>query len=215
MISIDQLIRSKRKTVSLEITHEGKLVVRAPLHLPKSRIEELVNHKFDWITRRQAQAHQGLPIPGADRFTNGQQFWFLGQRYELTVVDHQTQPLSFAGVFYLGRQALPHAEKIFQAWYRQQANQILNERTALLSRKIGFHYQAVKITSARTRWGSCSPKKVLCFPWRLVMAPLPVIDYVVIHELVHTVEPNHQKKFWEKVTALVPDYKDHIKMAEI
>jgi predicted metal-dependent hydrolase len=211
MIPIDLLIRTKRKTISLAITQEGKLVVRAPLHLPKSRIEELVNRKVDWITRHQAQARLGLPTVCADRFTNGQQFLFLGQPYELEVIERQSPALSFNSAFYLARPELPHAEKVFQAWYRQQAAQILHERTALLSRKFGFYYQAVKITSARTRWGSCSPNNVMSFPWRLVMAPLPVIDYVVVHELVHTIERNHQKKFWEKVSALDPAYKDHIK----
>jgi predicted metal-dependent hydrolase len=210
MIPIDQLIRTKRKTISLVITREGKLVVRAPLRLPKSHIEELVNRKVDWITRHQAQVRQGLPTLCAARFTDGQQFWFLGQSYELEVVDRQRPVLSFDGAFYLARPALTHAEKVFQTWYRQQAAKILIERTALLSRKFGFPYQAVKITSARTRWGSCSPNNVLSFPWRLVMAPLPVIDYVVVHELVHTIERNHQKKFWEKVTTLDPAYKDHI-----
>jgi predicted metal-dependent hydrolase len=211
MIPIDQLIRSKRKTVSLVITPEGKLLVRAPLRLPKARIEELVNHKVDWITRHQAQARLSAPVLFTDRFADGQLFWFLGQRYVLHMIDRQRPALSFAGAFFLARPALPQAAKVFQEWYRKQAALILSERTALLSRQSGLTYQSVKITSARTRWGSCSPKNVLSFPWRLVMAPLPVIDYVVVHELVHTIEPNHQKKFWEKVSSLAPAYKEYKK----
>jgi len=209
MIPIDQLIRSKRKTISLVITSKGKLVVRAPLRLPKTHIEELVNRKVDWITRHQAQARQRVPTLSENRFTDGQLFWFLGQSYALQVIDRQQPALIFNNAFLLARPELPQAEKIFKAWYRKQAAQILNERSAILSDKFGLHYRAVKITSARTRWGSCSPKNVLSFPWRLVMAPLPVIDYVVLHELVHTVIRNHQKKFWEKVAVLSPSYKEY------
>ena len=209
MIAIDQLIRSSRKTVSLVVTPEGKLVVRAPLRLSKARIDELIARKTDWIARHQAKALQNAPATPLERFTDGQLFWYLGQPYPLKIVDHQQAALTFVGAFLLARRALPQAEQVFQTWYRQQAAQILAERTALLSKSSGLAYQAVKITSARTRWGSCSATDTLSFPWRLVMAPLPVIDYVVVHELVHTIERNHQKKFWETVAILAPAYQEH------
>jgi predicted metal-dependent hydrolase len=208
-IPIDQLIRSSRKTLGLVVTAEGKLVVRAPQRLSRARIEEYIALKADWIARHQAQARQAKPAAPADRFTDGQRFWFLGQSYPLQVVDRLRPALTFDRGFILAQPALPQAERAFEAWYRKQAAQILAERTAVLAKKFGFSYRAVRITSARTRWGSCSSKNVLSFPWRLVMAPLPVIDYVVVHELVHTIEHNHQKKFWEKVAALAPAFKEH------
>ncbi|NPV77748.1 MAG: M48 family metallopeptidase, partial [Anaerolineae bacterium] len=73
----------------------------------------------------------------------------------------------------------------------------------------------IKITSAKTRWGSCSAKGTVSFPWRLVMAPVPVIDYVVVHELVHILEKNHSRAFWNKVRAIMPDYQQKIRWLEV
>ncbi len=74
---------------------------------------------------------------------------------------------------------------------------------------MGIDYSNLRITNAQRRWGSCSPSGNICFSLRLVMAPLPVIDYVVVHELVHIREKNHSPRFWNAVKAIIPDYKDH------
>jgi len=88
--------------------------------------------------------------------------------------------------------------------------QVITERVQWYAAKHGLEYKQVKITSARTRWGSCNSRGTLSFSWRLVMAPVPVIDYVVVHELAHTVEKNHSKKFWAKVQIIMPDYQNRI-----
>ncbi len=181
------------------------------MNLPKKRIEAFINQKSGWIIKHQAIAIQVKPTSSAERFTDGQNFWFLGKCYPLKIVNQPGPALFLNDAFCLSESSISQAEAVFQAWYRLQANQIINERTAEIARKSHLHYQAIKITTARSRWGSCSPKDVLSFPWRLVMAPLPVIDYVVIHELVHTVERNHQKKFWDIVARLDPGFQDHIK----
>ena len=103
------------------------------------------------------------------------------------------------------------AQALFTAWYRRQARQVMEERVALLARACGFSYRQVKITSAKTRWGSCSGRGTLSFPWRLVMAPLAAIDYVVVHELVHTVVKGHGPDFWGRVQALMPDYQQKVR----
>jgi predicted metal-dependent hydrolase len=81
---------------------------------------------------------------------------------------------------------------------------------ALYAAQHGFQPGRIRITSARTRWGSCSSKGTLSFTWRLVMAPLEVVDYVVIHELAHLRVKNHSQVFWDSVAALMPDYKRHV-----
>ena len=76
-----------------------------------------------------------------------------------------------------------------------------------LASQLGFQYKKIRIGSAATRWGSCSSSGALSFTWRLVMAPMAIIDYVIIHELVHTVEHNHGRAFWDKVKTILPDFK--------
>lgn len=94
-------------------------------------------------------------------------------------------------------------------WYRKQARIYMTERVAHFSEKHGLKYEQIRITSATTRWGSCSGRNNLNFPWRLLMAPKKVIDYVVVHELAHTVHKNHSPRFWKLVESIIPDWKSH------
>jgi len=91
-------------------------------------------------------------------------------------------------------------------WYKERAYEKISERVQWYALKNGFQYNKIKITQAQKRWGSCSSKGNLNFSWRLIMAPLPVVDYVVVHELAHLVEKNHSKAFWSKVKMLMTDY---------
>lgn len=98
-------------------------------------------------------------------------------------------------------------ERAVKQWYVQQARKIILERVAhyqsLLQEPVG----SIRIKDVRSRWGSCSSKRNLNFNWRLVMAPMEVLDYVVVHELCHLKEMNHSKNFWKLVEDILPDYK--------
>jgi hypothetical protein len=107
----------------------------------------------------------------------------------------------------LPKSALPQAREHFTAWYKLQARQLIEERVRYFAARFGLHYSRVRITSARTRWGSCSSRGTLSFTWRLVMAPPAAIDYVVVHELAHLLVRNHSPAFWRKLEELLPDYR--------
>ena len=207
-MKIDQLIRTRRKSIALIIERDGRLIVRAPLHATQRQIAALLEKKTAWIERKQAEVKAAYPPVPPKEYVSGESFLFLGQSYRLSVADGdalRALQLTEDG-FLLPTKALPRAQAVFRAWYREQAYRVFSERAAAYAAKLGFSYQRVKITSAQTRWGSCSSKGALSFTWRLVMAPLPVIDYVVIHELVHTQERNHGKGFWDKVGMILPDF---------
>jgi predicted metal-dependent hydrolase len=108
--------------------------------------------------------------------------------------------------FILSASVQPNARAEFVRWYRAQALVVLRERIDYWSAQTGLVASGLRITSARTRWGSCSGVGVLSFPWRLVMAPLQAIDYVVVHELVHITEKNHARPFWQGVARILPAY---------
>ena len=209
MVKIDRLVRSRRKTVAIIVERSGAVVVRAPLRTPKARIEEIVAQKEKWIVRKQAQAQQQQAQQQTHRYEDGEQFYYLGKAYPLKLVDRQRRPLALEGdQFTMNRSRQAQAEQIFTAWYRQQAHIILPIRVAQYAGTSGLGTPVrLRITSARTRWGSCGSKGSINFSWRLVMAPLPVIDYVVVHELAHLKELNHSKAFWALVKGVLPDYK--------
>ncbi|MBI3739380.1 MAG: M48 family metallopeptidase, partial [Chloroflexi bacterium] len=132
---------------------------------------------------------------------------FLGSSFDLKLVRTQRPSLKFDNGFHLSQTAQKRGEQVFTRWYKKRAFEIISERVDQYARQYGFEPKKVKITSARTRWGSCSPDRTLNFTWRLVMAPLEVIDYVVVHELVHLRVKNHSKRFWKAVESIFPEYK--------
>ena len=96
-----------------------------------------------------------------------------------------------------------------EAFYKQQAHAYIIPRCRELAQEYGFRFQDIRITSAKTRWGSCSSKKNLNFSYRLVMAPRDCIDYVIIHELCHLREMNHGPRFWKQVSQIMPEYQQY------
>ena len=98
--------------------------------------------------------------------------------------------------------------ELFIGWYKKEAKKIIAARVEWWARRFCLAYKSVNITCANRRWGSCAPNDRLNFSWRLVMAPISVIDYVVVHELAHITHKNHSRRFWSRVKAMYPDHKD-------
>jgi hypothetical protein len=144
-------------------------------------------------------------------FVDGDEFLYLGKPYKLKIVDWQERPLVFQDIFRLSRGEIGQAKDLFEEWYKKKAFELIFERVLYFASIFSLKYNQIKISKASKRWGSCSSKKNLNFNWRLIMAPTPIIDYVVIHELSHLVEQNHSKKFWRLVEQIMPDYKEHKK----
>lgn len=205
MIEINKLVRSKRKTLSLIVETDGTLTVRAPLRMKETDIRHFIKEKIGWIKRKQARAREDAR--SARQYVDGEMFLYLGVEVPLRLVPDQKPALVIDKVFKLTESAQPQAESVFEAWYKKQARMVLRERIAFFARSHNFKPGKLRISSARTRWGSCSPKGTMSFTWRLVMAPPDVIDYVVVHELCHLKEMNHSKAFWAQVEAIIPDYK--------
>lgn len=207
-IKVKQIIRTPRKTLAIEVHADGRVIVRAPLRTSRREIDLVVAAKEDWIRRKQADlARQALRVPKTKTFSEGESFPYLGDAYLLKLVEKQAQALELDGTFNLRRSDLPRAGQVFEAWYKAQARRIFEARVAEISRLNGFHPNRLRLSSARTRWGSCSAKGSISLTWRLVMAPPSIIDYVIVHELVHLIEHNHSSRFWARVEAIVPDYR--------
>lgn len=204
-IKIDRIIHSHRRSIAIIIQSDGKLVVRAPLRLSHARIQQFVGLKTDWILSQQEKAAtRQIPVHA---FISGETFLFLGKSIPLELVDHPREALTLDTCFRLRRSDQSQAGQVFLKWYQQQARQIFTSCVQLFAQRYALSYSKIRLSSARTRWGSCSSKGTLSFTWRLVMAPVEVIDYVVIHELVHLEIKNHSSAFWKKVQEYLPDYK--------
>jgi hypothetical protein len=207
MIAIDQIIRTRRRTLAIIVEDDGRIVVRAPLRLKQEAIDEFVRSKEQWIQTKHEQALKRTSRFVPKSYVSGEEFLYLGTSFRVEIEDHQRQPLLLNGGFRLSRTALPRAEAVFERWYRRQAQRVMSERAEAYAASHGFAFSRIKITAARKRWGSCGHRGNLSFAWRLVMAPQPVIDYVVVHELAHLKHRNHSKRFWSKVASILPDFR--------
>ncbi len=207
MITIDEIIRTRRKSIALIVQRDGKVIVRAPVAMPDRDILVFVNKNTRWIQKQQELIKLHPPKITEKKYVDGETFWYLGKAYPLEIVDGKRRAIELKDHFLIGQSMLSKAPDYFKNWYKEQAQREITRRVDGYAAKMGVAYRQIKITSAQSRWGSCSSRGTLCFTWRLVMAPLPVIDYVVVHELVHLTEKNHGKSFWSKVGVIMPDYK--------
>jgi predicted metal-dependent hydrolase len=200
----------RRRTIALIIGPDATLTVRAPSQTPLDYIEQLVSKKISWINRKMQEVRLCPTVPGKE-FVTGESFLFLGRPYKLSFSKHTQTPLDFHGGFVIARDSQTRAKQLLIDWYKKRAREKITERVEWYSRVLGSKYRTVNITAAKKRWGSCSANGNLNFSWRLIMAPLLIVDYVVVHELVHLEEKNHSKRFWNRIRTMFPDYKDRVK----
>ena len=164
-----EIIRSRRRTVALEVTREGKVLVRAPLRMPQTEIDRFVAAHAAWLEKAQARvaARQAAHPP---------------------LTEEQREAL------------------------RQTAKALLPQRVAHYAAVMGVTPASVRITSAKTRFGSCSGKNGLCFSLYLMQYPQEAVDYVVVHELAHIRHHDHSPAFYAEVAKVLPDYKARMKL---
>ena len=205
---IDRIVRSKRKTLAIEVTRDAMLIVRAPLGMPRETIDRFVEQKDGWIEKKKREAQQKLASAVPKRYENGEQFLYLGRSYSLKTVENTESSLSFDDGFLLSENLRADARPLFVEWYKARAEEVIGERLSNFTRLSGIKFTMFRITGAQKRWGSCNSRGNLHFAWRLIMAPLPVVDYVVVHELAHIVEKNHSARFWRGVERILPDYRE-------
>ncbi len=158
-----RIIRSDRRTLALEVTLKGEVLVRAPRSVADKTVVEFINSHTGWIEKalkKQEKRRELYPEPTTDEIRE----------------------------------------------LKSKAKEILPERVKFWSQKTGLYCTGITITSAKTRYGSCSGKNSISFSYLLMLHSIEVIDYVVLHELAHTKHHNHSKQFWNLVKKYMPDY---------
>jgi len=234
--SIPYAIRrsARRRTVGITIEVQG-VRVAAPKRMPLEQIVALVNTKARWIAEKYTEFKSRLEP--RKRFVSGEEFLYLGRRVSLQVqtepvaggkhrsdshfqpelFDFLPRPRSQAAVALKGNVLLvqagnpnAHGEEVremLENWYRVRAQEVVTRRVQRYADELGWPMPRVLIRNQKKRWGSCNAKGELRFNWRLVMLPLRVLDYVVVHEMAHLKVLNHSPRFWALVEQIMPDYK--------
>jgi len=206
---VEKIMRSDRKSIAIQITNNGTIIIKAPNQATDETISKVILKNQSWIEEKIKKVQSRDPKFKEKEFVNGEGFLYLGKHYRLNIIKNQEEPLILKDkYFHLSESHLYKAREVFIDWYKERAFEKISERVEFYAKIKGCTYNKINITNAQRRWGSCSSLGNLNFTWRLIMAPLSVIDYVVIHELVHLEEKNHSKKFWSKVKVLMPDYEE-------
>ena len=206
MVQPDEIIRSNRKTLSLSIDSFGRLIVRAPKRCSDGRIFAFIRQKEGWILRKQAQ-RQGAGISLPTENLDGYTLLLLGKNCTITLTDEPSVRFDNQ----TNRLFLPktNAKTRLVQWIKENAKRILSQATANAAAEMGVTYKSVTITSAKTRWGSCSANNAIHYSFRLLYAPKEVVQYVVYHELAHVRHKNHSATFWAEVTKYCPQWRTH------
>ncbi|WP_456409074.1 M48 family metallopeptidase [Caldithrix abyssi] len=198
---------SDRKTITITVERDRRVVIKAPRGTPEEKIAAIVESKKLWIYEKLKSAQKYSSKIEYKEFVSGETVLYLGKRYRLEIVNNAEESIRFAGKFIIAAVSGERASEVFKEWYKEQAKQIIPERVQRYASNLGVHYNKVLISDLKYRWGSCTPKNNLNFNWRLIKAPMFVIDYVVVHELAHLLESNHTSRFWTIVETQVPNLK--------
>jgi predicted metal-dependent hydrolase len=198
------IVRSKKTSLSVRIMPDATIRVTAHYLLPKWTINQFLKSREEWITKHQQMVKAKISQRKEDNYL------YLGKEYQLELGKNQNELIELRdNKLFLGSPNKKYVKTYLTSWYKQQARKIIVQRVHHYAGLSGDTFRSVSITSAETRWGSCSSQKTLNFNWKLIMAPLEVIDYVVAHELAHLTELNHSRDFWERVRKIYPLYREY------
>ncbi len=214
-----QLLKSRRKTIAISFDGDGNLIVKAPLWAGDKEIGNFVDSKMEWILAARERIKNAKEKKDALRLRleNGECVYFLGEKRLLTIIREERNRAKIIGVgdrllLYIPYEAnYEYKKEALKKWYRREAASVICRKAKVYGELLGVSFGDIRIKDQKSRWGSCSSRGNLNFNWRILMAPEPVCDYVIIHELCHLVHMNHSADFWKLVEEACPKYRQYKK----
>lgn len=216
------IVRSPRRaTVAITVGPDGTVTLRIPLRLDDRIALDILGRKADWVRGKRERNLERKDVLQPKAYVDGEEFLFLGKPYRLELIAGSRGVVLMgdrlvAGIRagMNGRERDAAAAKI-GAWYRTQAYHHIAERVAFFAERLRVSPRTIRVRKMRSRWGSCSTRGSLNFNSLLILAPPDVVDYVVVHELCHCIQPNHSPRFWALVESVFPDYKERKKWLRV
>ena len=205
---------TERRTTDIVIERDGVITVRPPANMKPEQVDETVLSKRMWIYRNLAEWRDLNATRVVREWVSGESFLYLGRHYRLLLVSKQDEPLKLReGRFCLLRSVIENggkdaAQKVFEGFYMEKGIARLRKRVDFFASKVGVEPGKIQIKDLGYRWASCLTSCDLHFHWKCLMAPLTIIDYIVVHELCHLRHRDHADAFWNEVDKVMPDYRD-------
>lgn len=208
MMELDyKIVRSaKRKKLTITVERDRSIIVHAPEGASDATVRQVVDGKRQWLFEklRHPQKYMDQPHAPGKELVSGESMPYLGKNYRIELIDSDANFIRFDQKFFVPRSLESKRPEAFRHWYEEKASERILPRVRQTAKVLGVNVNDAKIIGSRFRWGSCTPKDNVNFNWRLIKAPMFVIDYVIVHELAHLIEPNHTPRFWNIVKAQVP-----------
>lgn len=205
-----------RKDVKIAITLVNGVEVYAPESLENKQLNDLLLKKAPWIISKIKDLKQVENTIPPKEFVSGEKLPYLGRNYRLKVLREPVEQAKLT--FYQGRfiAIVPRnwqqskvqisLEKQLIDWYRRNGERKLQERVQYYQTQLDVLPKSIHLRTQHKRWGTCTPDGNIYINWRLMMAPMKVLDYVIVHELTHLLVPDHSAAFWKIVKSVLPDY---------
>jgi predicted metal-dependent hydrolase len=209
---------NRKKTVAIHVNPMAPITVLSPRWLDEEKIRMIVRKKVGWIIQKQEQIKNNRDSNPVKEFVSGESFPYLGRHYRLKVIkassDIEGNCRLVNGRFLVevngnsgGKRDRVTVKRTLINWYLEHAEEKIGERVNRFAQQIGKWPANIEVKNQERRWGSCSRIGVIRLNWKIIMAPISVIDYVIVHELCHLIYPHHSTQFWQKVQSIIPDYK--------
>lgn len=200
------IVYSNRKTMSIVIERDRSVTVRVPHDTSEELVEQEIEKRKRNIFRK-INHNQKYPLEKQTKeFVSGESLLYLGNTYQLFVVDKSIDGVIFDSKFIISKQNQKRAKQLFKEWYQNSATEIIVPKAIAIAKQIGVSFNKINILDLKYRWGSCTPKDNIHFNWRLIKAPMNVIEYIIVHELTHLLEANHTPEFWNRVKTSLPRF---------
>jgi predicted metal-dependent hydrolase len=208
MMQLDYTVvrSSKRKKLTITVERDRRVIVHAPAGVSDDAVSHVVEAKRQWLLAklRHAQKYRERSHPPGKEVVNGESAPYLGADYRIEIRDTQSGEVEFSAAFLVPPSHRTKRREVLRSWYVERAKERILSRVEQHAKQLGVEFGSAKIVDNRYRWGSCTAQGSVNFNWRLIKAPMFVIDYVVIHELAHLLESNHTPRFWNVVRAAAP-----------
>lgn len=209
-----QIIKSKRRSISIQVYHDGAVKVRVPKGVKQDVIDKIIKSKKSWIESKIAffKQSQNTNLKKKE-YADGEIFYYLGRQYKLNIIESKLNFVELIGdVILVYKNSRSSVKKILHKWFLSRAMAFFNERLRINFEIFSLYYKyrlpMLKLRKMRSRWGSMSSRGIMTLNVHLISAPVECIDYVIMHELCHLKWQSHGKRFYQLQERLVPNYKD-------
>lgn len=217
--TIDYTIKYKPdiKDISIAVEWLEGVTVTTPENIDEKKLVKVLYKKAPWILKKWYELNEIADIPQPKEFVSGEKFLYLGKGYRLKVNRSDSVTKTSLG-FYQGRfhatvsssianeDRCKQLSSLLKDWYISHGQTKVNERLAIYCPKMDLSPQKIALKEQKMRWGTCTSVGAVYLNWRIMMAPMSIVDYVIVHELAHLKHPDHSRSYWQLVRSILPDY---------